>query len=297
MCGPGEMLGEHGDRGWRTYLDRELVHFAYFYVLWLVIQWLFKNGLWAGGDPLAAFRQLALAMVEPFGTLWFIYLLPIFFVATKLLHKVPSAMTVLAAALLETARIESGWTVPDEFAARYVYFFAGYLLAPRVFVLVEAARKSPREAVLWLAAWAAADSTLAFSPSPIADYSTFASLPVVSLMAGFAGAAAVIIVAALLSDLPQSALLRYCGAGSLVIYLGFFLPMAAARRVIVDNELTTSVGLASLLVTVAGVVAPLLLHRVTKRGPFRFLFERPSLLRFDARNVSEDEPSSRKSAS
>src|ERR1700741_2482861 len=30
------------DRDWRTYLDRKLVHFAYFYVLWTAIQFGFK---------------------------------------------------------------------------------------------------------------------------------------------------------------------------------------------------------------------------------------------------------------
>ena len=30
------------DRGWRTYLDRKVVHFAYFYLLWVTIQFGFK---------------------------------------------------------------------------------------------------------------------------------------------------------------------------------------------------------------------------------------------------------------
>src|SRR3954463_15154137 len=30
------------DRDWRTYLDRKVVHFAYFYVLWMTIQFGFK---------------------------------------------------------------------------------------------------------------------------------------------------------------------------------------------------------------------------------------------------------------
>ena len=30
------------DRDWRTYLDRKVVHFAYFYVLWVTIQFGFK---------------------------------------------------------------------------------------------------------------------------------------------------------------------------------------------------------------------------------------------------------------
>src|SRR2546421_5847387 len=30
------------DRDWRTYLDHKVVHFAYFYVLWVTIQFAFK---------------------------------------------------------------------------------------------------------------------------------------------------------------------------------------------------------------------------------------------------------------
>src|SRR5579864_4451385 len=30
------------DRDWRTYLDRKVMHFAYFYVLWVTIQFGFK---------------------------------------------------------------------------------------------------------------------------------------------------------------------------------------------------------------------------------------------------------------
>src|SRR4030081_3789643 len=30
------------DRDWRTYLDRKVVHFFYFYVLWVTIQFAFK---------------------------------------------------------------------------------------------------------------------------------------------------------------------------------------------------------------------------------------------------------------
>src|SRR6201990_3237285 len=35
------------DRDWRTYLDRKVVHFAYFYVLWVTIQFGFKASSFA----------------------------------------------------------------------------------------------------------------------------------------------------------------------------------------------------------------------------------------------------------
>ncbi|MBF5067797.1 acyltransferase, partial [Salmonella enterica subsp. enterica serovar Istanbul] len=62
------------------------------------------------------------SFIEPFGTLWFIYLLPIFFVVTKLTRNVHPLIIWLFAAALETAHVATGWTVIDEFCARFVYF-------------------------------------------------------------------------------------------------------------------------------------------------------------------------------
>ena len=38
----GLFLARVINRDWRTYLDRKVVHFAYFYVLWVSIQFAFK---------------------------------------------------------------------------------------------------------------------------------------------------------------------------------------------------------------------------------------------------------------
>src|SRR3954449_2510396 len=126
------------DRDWRTYLDRKVVHFAYFYVLWVTIQFGFKAPFFAaeGGWSHAGLLYLE-SFIEPFGTLWFIYLLPIFFVVTKATRNMPPLLIWLVAAALEIAPIDTGWTVIDEFAGRFVYFYTGYLLAPRVFALAE----------------------------------------------------------------------------------------------------------------------------------------------------------------
>src|ERR1700709_230947 len=89
----GLFLSRIIDRDWRTYLDRKVVHFAYFYVLWVTIQFAVKAPVFGaahGWGYVAA--QYALAFIEPFGTLWFIYLLPIFFVVTKAVRRVPPAV-------------------------------------------------------------------------------------------------------------------------------------------------------------------------------------------------------------
>jgi uncharacterized membrane protein YcfT len=87
----GLFLARVIDRDWKTYLDRKVVHFAYFYLLWMTIQFLFKTpGLVAEHGAAAVAELYLLSLVEPFGTLWFIYLLPVFFVVTKLTRSKPA---------------------------------------------------------------------------------------------------------------------------------------------------------------------------------------------------------------
>lgn len=81
------------NRDWRTYLDRKVMHFAYFYVLWVTIQFGFKAPAFAAETswPHAGLLYLEF-FIDPFGTLWFIYLLPIFFVVIKAARKMPPAL-------------------------------------------------------------------------------------------------------------------------------------------------------------------------------------------------------------
>ena len=165
------------DRDWRTYLDRKVVHFAYFYVLWVTIQFGFKAPGFAAESSWAHVGFLYLeSFIEPFGTLWFIYLLPIFFVVTKATRKLPPLLIWTVLALLETAHIETGWTVIDEFCARFVYFYSGYLCADYVFALSDRARARPSLALIGLALWALVNGGLVWFG--------FSEWPLVSLMLG-----------------------------------------------------------------------------------------------------------------
>ena len=208
------------DRDWRTYLDRKVVHFAYFYVLWMTIQFGFKAPGFAAesGWRHVGFLYLE-SFIEPFGTLWFIYLLPIFFVVTKLSRGIPAMAIWVVAAALEMAHIMTDWTVIDEFCARFVYFYSGYLFASYVFALADRSREKPALALIGLALW-----TLVNGGLVIADFSHW---PLISLALGFAGACAIIVMGTLLARMQWLNFLRYCGEHSIVIYLAFFLPMAA----------------------------------------------------------------------
>jgi uncharacterized membrane protein YcfT len=255
-------------RDWRTYLDRKVVHFVYFYVLWVTIQFAFKAPGFAaerGWDGVAALYLEA--FIEPFGTLWFIYLLPVFFVITKLTRGVPEIVVWLIAAALEILPIETGWVMIDEFAARFVYFYTGYILAHRFFAIAATVQARPILAVVCLLAWGVFNAFYVFSG--------LADLPFVSLTLGMLGAAAVVAVSGLLAKVDVFAFLRYCGRNSIVIYLAFFLPMAVTRTVLMKTGLITDIGTISAIVTIAGVVGALMIYWAVRFTPLKFLFERP----------------------
>jgi uncharacterized membrane protein YcfT len=265
----GLFLARVIDRDWRTYLDRKVVHFAYFYVLWVTIQFAFKAPAFAAEHgALGVVWLYAEALIEPFGTLWFIYLLPIFFVVTKLTRGVPvlAIWTVLAA--LEIAHIETGWTVIDEFCARFVYFNTGYIVADRIFQIAAGVQARPILAALGLAAWALFNG---FYVSAGLD-----AKPFVSLTLGLMGALAVVSVAALMAKSDALSALRYLGKNSIVVYLAFFLGMAAARSVLLKTGVIPDLGTVALLVTASGIALAVALFWAVRNTPLKFLFERPA---------------------
>ena len=256
------------DRDWRTYLDRKVVHFAYFYLLWVTIQFGFKAPSFAAETNWSHVGYLYLeSFIEPFGTLWFIYLLPVFFVVTKLTRRIPPPAILAVAAALEMTRVVTGWTVIDEFAARFVYFYSGYLFAAYVFALSDRARARPTFALAGLALWALVNGTLVAS-----GYSEW---PIVSLALGLAGAGAIIVMGTLLARMRWLNFLRYCGEHSIVIYLAFFLPMAATRTLLLRSGLIADIGTISLIVTMVGVAGALAIWRAALAVHANFLFERP----------------------
>ena len=268
----GLFLAQVIDRDWRTYLDRKVVHFAYFYLLWMTIQFAFKApGLAADSGAAEVARLYMLSLIEPFGTLWFIYLLPIFFVVVKLLRRVPVAVVWLTAAALEISHVETGWMVPDEFAARFVYFYTGYVLARHIFSVARGVQDNPLKGVAILTLWAIANGAMVWNG--------YSQLPFVSLALGLIGAAAVIRLAALMSLSDLFKPLRYCGRNSIVIYLAFFLPMAMTRTVLLKSGLIADVGTTSAIVTAVGVLGSLAIFWAARAAGANFLFERPTLFR------------------
>ena len=94
--------------------------------------------------------------------------------------------------------------VTDEFAARFVYFYTGYVLAPHIFTSPRSVQAAPLEGVAVLLAWAPRQWRTWCSPAT-------RSCPVVSLALGLLGACRGDRVSALLSLSDVFKPLRYCG--------------------------------------------------------------------------------------
>jgi uncharacterized membrane protein YcfT len=102
-----------------------------------------------------------------------------------------------------------------------------------------------------------------------------AERPGISLALGLAGAFAIIVAGTLLARAHRLNFLRYCGEHSIVIYLAFFLPMAATRTLLLKTGVIADIGTVSLIVTCAGVAGALLIWRAALAVHANFLFERP----------------------
>jgi uncharacterized membrane protein YcfT len=265
----GLFLARVIDRDWRTYIDRKVVHFAYFYVLWVTIQFAVKTPMLAAEHGWSNIAGLYLfSFIEPFGTLWFIYMLPIFFVVTKLTQRLPAGAIWGAAVALEMAHIQTGWTVIDEFAARFVYFYAGYLFAGFIFDFARGVHNNAGVALAGLTVWALVNGW--------ATVTGVAAQPVVSIVFGLAGCAAVVAVSALLAKMRWIDAIRFCGEHSLVVYLAFFLPMAASRVVLLKTGVIADIGAMSLIVTLCGVAGSLAIWWCVRNTTLNFLFDRPA---------------------
>jgi uncharacterized membrane protein YcfT len=263
----GLFLASRIDQPWRRYFDAKVVHFAYFYFLWMTIQHVFKD-LARGETDVSGLSHYASGLIQPFATLWFIYLLAVFFVFVKVTRNVPPIAVFAFGAWLEMLPIDTGSVLIDEFAGRFVYFYAGYWMARQVFAYADRVRGlDPAATLLGLALWAAFEAVMVTSG--------LAPLPVISLLLGLVGTAALISASVLIAEAGRFAWLRYCGANSIVIYLAFSLFMGTARVAVVKFFPGMEPSLIALLSTSAGVIGPLALHALTKGTHLDFLFNRP----------------------
>jgi len=283
----GLFLSRVIDRPWRRYADRRGVHYFYFYALWAFIMIALKVGLFARA-PVQMAQDLATAVVEPYGVLWFIYMLGVFGLVAKLIRQanVPHWIVLPVAALLQMAQIQSPSYVATQFAAYFVFFYAGYVFAPLVFRVADWAIANKGQGAAALVAWALVNGVLVFSPGfqvlPSHTEMGYAAFPPLHLALAVAGALAICVFSALVAGARSAEWLRWLGEHSLVVYLAFTIPMSLFRAAMLRADLITDTGLLSTAVLVVATASPAVLYWIVKRTGFgTFLFERPAWAHID----------------
>lgn len=268
----------------KHFVDRKILHFAYFYLVWLVIQSLMLAPAGSATAPLALMGGILTALVSPPDSLLLVYMLIVFHAVTRLSRFLSPQKVFVSAALLQvafaTGWIDTGWIVANQFGAWFVFFFSGFVAAPHVFEFADRVMGHTRE--LWnvLLGWAVANA--AFVALNVSD------LPLISLALGFAGAGAIIALGLQLCRIKWFAVLGHAGRHCLVIYLTFAIPVTFLQQALVINGRIGNAGLACLVITLGGVALPLIFHRMVRATPLNFVYQRPRSLRLrNARNHSK----------
>lgn len=281
----GLFLSQVIARPWRLYADRRVLHYFYFYLLWAFIMIVLKVGVFARA-PIEMMRELGVAVVEPYGVLWFIYLLGFFGLIAKLLwqFRVPFYVVIPLAAALQMAQIDWSSYIATQFSAYFVFYYLGFVTAPLIFRIVDWAEHHTLGALGGLMCWAVINGVLVFSPGyavfPRATQMGLAAFPPLHFTLAVAGAIALCVAGGLLSKLRSVNWLRWLGEHSLVVYLAFTLPMSMFRALALWSGLLTKTGPLSFAVLVVSIASPVALYLIVRRlGHGRFLFERPAWAR------------------
>jgi uncharacterized membrane protein YcfT len=258
-------------RPWRSYLDTKVAHYLYFLLLWVAILLAYDVAVLGhetvAGGAVGAVKAYIWKLIYPDHMLWFIQTLPAFFVVTRLLRKVPAWLLWLIAACAMASHVRTGFAPLDNFNAYYVFFLSGHFGAPLIHRLAEQARQRPPLTWALIVLWAVLNQA--------AVSAGLTEIGGLDLLAGFVGISAIISLSSLIADVPWLRWLSYAGSNSIVVYLGFYIPLTQFTRLVQAHLPDLSMHLVATLSVLFGAAVPLLLHRLIKDSAVRFLFVRP----------------------
>lgn len=289
----GLFLAARIHQPWRQFIDSKVVHFAYFYVLWFNIHFALRlKPLVAEVGTQAALKQYLAGYVEPYGSLWFIYLLAVYFVITKLVRNQPVWLVGSLAVAAHLGAPHTGSFLVDEFFSRFLFFYTGYAFAGPIFAYARSVERLPTIiAVLLILLWAE------FNTAGLVT--GLAKAPVAELAFAAAGIAAVIAFSVVLTGATgwTAVLARglaYCGRNSIVIYLAFTIGMALTRAIVLKTAaklgLAIDGGFVAIVCGIVGVTSAIVMHVLARGTWAAFLFERPQAFRLRAPAPEAVEP-------
>ena len=199
--------------------------------------------------------------------LWFVQILPEFFVVTRLLRQVPPLLLWSVTALALAIRIKTGVPPLNNFLGHHA-FLAGHFGAHWIFAGAERAAQHRAITFVLFVAWCFVNQWAVSSGATL--------MPGGNLLFGLLGIAAVSSLSSLLSPLQAFGWLRYAGSNSIVIYLGFFITLTLLLHIVSIQGLRMDPNLLATLAVVLGAGAPVLLFLLVRRTALRFLFVRPA---------------------
>lgn len=266
-------------RDWPRFIDSKFAHFLYFYLIWMTIQFIFKAPFFAqdfGVD--GTLLYYIASYVQPFGLLWFIYLLPFYFLVLRLTQRVPMLAQFAFAIACKFALTHTGINIVDFFSKYYVFFLVGHFGRDIWFLLAQAARQHKVIAILGFSVWAILNGAVVFLG--------YEEMTAVAILMGALGFIAVVDLMAILPHGGPmgvfAVFLRFCGKRSLPIYLGFFLPMGVTRLAVPKLCELCGSGNVAFIVTISSIVGSLLMYEIVKRtGIGTFLYTRPQWARIN----------------
>jgi len=277
----GLFLANVINRPWAKFTDRRAVHYLYFYVIWAIIHIVLKVGL-ASANPVAAGEQLLLAIVQPYGVLWFIYVLALTGIAAKVLKelRIPHWAVLIAGAALSMAHLNTASYALNQFANYFVYFYAGYVFAPQIFKLVANAQAVPKTAAAGLILWSLINGYLVFTPDfhaePVHFTMGLAEAQMIRFALAIMGSVALCVGAGLLSRFNWMGWLQTIGKHSLMVYVAFALPLTFSRIALLKLNIISDTTLLTIVTMLIALLVPLMGFWVVQKIRFgRFLFTRP----------------------
>ncbi|MCH2077383.1 MAG: acyltransferase family protein [Rhodobacteraceae bacterium] len=251
------------------FYDRKVLHFFYYYWLWVLITFaILTPGQAAGWLPFLS--GLATALIYPEGHLWFIYCLPLCFVLARVTRGLLPLGVWIGAAAAHIFDVQGEPLLLVYLTHYFVFFYTGHVASPLIFRFARGVADHPVLALLGLGLWAGGNGWI--------THGSDIAVPGLSLILGVAGGMAITTIAVLLQPIALGSALATLGARSIVVYLGFFIPLKYAESLLIPLGLPADVTIA--LALCAGIAVPLWLYALLKRtGVGLWLFERPAWAR------------------
>jgi uncharacterized membrane protein YcfT len=263
---------------WRVLLHKRVAFFLYLYVIWTIIRFTFFATVVppeVDPDDSANPLELALALVLPGPSMWFLYALAVFAVVAKLIRPLPVWLQLgasgLLSALVGAGLVEFGdtrWT----YMSRFLFFF---VLGWHARHLVQ---RLARATSLW---WVALGAVACVGSAGVAVVFGLRTIPGVALALQCIAVTFGVLFAAWIAQYKLGRPLIVLGQQTLPIYLTHMLWLAAIMIGLRNVDLPAAVAyLVPIVMVVVLTTLALLTHRALIAARATWLFEMPPRLAY-----------------